>query len=723
MSRRGPAHALQPVDRARRQDGHGGARRDHLRLSRRARLRAEGRAVGARGRRLARASERSPTRCSTARCASTSARSRRRSPGAPAPSMSSPSTAASPIPPRSPIPASARAARGGARLYGPHPGAPIAGTPVDWVFIGSCTNSRLSRSARGRRRRAAAARSRPACAPGWCRARRRSSAQAEAEGLDRIFTDAGFEWREPGCSMCLAANGETVPPGPALGLHLEPQFRRPPGAAARAPIWRARPWRPRRRSPAPSPMCARWSAERCTKLHQALAAIAAPLLREQHRHRRDHPHRAAGRATTIAARSANGPSRRCATCPTGRRIPNSSSTASPIARGADPGRRPEFRLRLLARGAVWALQELGIRAIIGSELRRHLLQQLLPERPAAGRRSTRRRRGARRARSRQSQGAGRVSVDLEQPDVVAPVRRAPRLRDRSAPARRPARRAGRNRPDPAARRRDPRLPGTRPRGAPLDPCDVEQRHEQYRQPDQGRHCRRRGNRPGGDGAIASHPRLVRRHVAACRSSCARREYGVAPYLRTGKVLPPDTWRGDRGGRRHPVRRHRRSGNDGSARRGAQGRQPAAAAQQARPLRQPAPDVLRSGARRCGAAEGPRARGRRLRHRPRTHPRHLFRRAARHRDAARRPAPRLRHRKLHERRDRARRPRSPSSWRARGAASSARSTRPTCWSPASSGARWSPRCTRRNSPMSSSATSMSTTPPCSWCARRRSSTCW
>jgi 3-isopropylmalate/(R)-2-methylmalate dehydratase large subunit len=37
--------------------------------------------------------------------------------------------------------------------------------------------------------------------------------QAEAEGLDRVFTDAGFEWREPGCSMCVAANGETVGPG------------------------------------------------------------------------------------------------------------------------------------------------------------------------------------------------------------------------------------------------------------------------------------------------------------------------------------------------------------------------------------------------------------------------------------------------------------------------------------------------------------------------------
>jgi 3-isopropylmalate/(R)-2-methylmalate dehydratase large subunit len=37
--------------------------------------------------------------------------------------------------------------------------------------------------------------------------------QAEAEGLDRVFTDAGFEWREPGCSMCLAANGETIAAG------------------------------------------------------------------------------------------------------------------------------------------------------------------------------------------------------------------------------------------------------------------------------------------------------------------------------------------------------------------------------------------------------------------------------------------------------------------------------------------------------------------------------
>jgi 3-isopropylmalate/(R)-2-methylmalate dehydratase large subunit len=92
------------------------------------------------------------------------------------------------------------------------PGAPIAGTPVDWVFIGSCTNSRLSdlraaaEIARGRK---VAPGVRAWVVPGSETVKR----DAVAEGLDKVFTDAGFEWREPGCSMCLAANGETVAPG------------------------------------------------------------------------------------------------------------------------------------------------------------------------------------------------------------------------------------------------------------------------------------------------------------------------------------------------------------------------------------------------------------------------------------------------------------------------------------------------------------------------------
>jgi 3-isopropylmalate/(R)-2-methylmalate dehydratase large subunit len=92
------------------------------------------------------------------------------------------------------------------------PGVPIAGTRIDWVFIGSCTNSRLS----DLREAAAVAKGRHVAAgisawvvPGSETVKR----EAEAEGLDRIFTDAGFQWREPGCSMCLGANGDIVPPG------------------------------------------------------------------------------------------------------------------------------------------------------------------------------------------------------------------------------------------------------------------------------------------------------------------------------------------------------------------------------------------------------------------------------------------------------------------------------------------------------------------------------
>ncbi len=92
------------------------------------------------------------------------------------------------------------------------PGQPIAGTKVDWVFIGSCTNSRIS----DLRAAAAVLRGRKVAegvtawvVPGSEQVKR----DAEAEGLHRLFLDAGFEWREPGCSLCVAANGEVVPPG------------------------------------------------------------------------------------------------------------------------------------------------------------------------------------------------------------------------------------------------------------------------------------------------------------------------------------------------------------------------------------------------------------------------------------------------------------------------------------------------------------------------------
>lgn len=92
-------------------------------------------------------------------------------------------------------------------------GQPIAGTPVDAAFIGSCTNARLSDL-----RRAAAIVAGKRIAPGIAKALvvPGSSAvkrAAEAEGIDRIFTDAGFEWRESGCSLCFYAGGEGFAPG------------------------------------------------------------------------------------------------------------------------------------------------------------------------------------------------------------------------------------------------------------------------------------------------------------------------------------------------------------------------------------------------------------------------------------------------------------------------------------------------------------------------------
>jgi 3-isopropylmalate/(R)-2-methylmalate dehydratase large subunit len=92
------------------------------------------------------------------------------------------------------------------------PGQPLEGLPIDRVFIGSCTNSRLSdlrAAAAVVRGRHVAPRVQAWVVPGSEQVRR----EAEAEGLDRVFTEAGFDWRRPGCSMCLGGNGDTLAPG------------------------------------------------------------------------------------------------------------------------------------------------------------------------------------------------------------------------------------------------------------------------------------------------------------------------------------------------------------------------------------------------------------------------------------------------------------------------------------------------------------------------------
>jgi 3-isopropylmalate/(R)-2-methylmalate dehydratase large subunit len=92
------------------------------------------------------------------------------------------------------------------------PGTPLVDVPVDCVFIGSCTNGRiedLRAAAAVVRGYHSADRVRALVVPGSGQVK----AQAEAEGLQRVFQEAGFQWREAGCSMCLAMNPDKLAPG------------------------------------------------------------------------------------------------------------------------------------------------------------------------------------------------------------------------------------------------------------------------------------------------------------------------------------------------------------------------------------------------------------------------------------------------------------------------------------------------------------------------------
>lgn len=117
-----------------------------------------------------------------------------------------------PDPADEPVADKRRAIEAALAYMGLQPRQALEGLPIDWVFIGSCTNGRIEdlRAAAhilGDRKVAAGVQA--WVVPGSQEVRR----QAEAEGLDKRFRAAGFQWRAPGCSMCLAANGETVPAG------------------------------------------------------------------------------------------------------------------------------------------------------------------------------------------------------------------------------------------------------------------------------------------------------------------------------------------------------------------------------------------------------------------------------------------------------------------------------------------------------------------------------
>jgi 3-isopropylmalate/(R)-2-methylmalate dehydratase large subunit len=128
------------------------------------------------------------------------------------PGMGAPVDGLVPDPASAAVPAARGALERALAYMDLRPGDPLAGRAIDVVFLGSCTNARISdlRSAAGLLRgRRIAPGLRMLVVPGSQQVKR----DAEAEGLDRVFTDAGAEWREAGCSMCIAMNGDELLPG------------------------------------------------------------------------------------------------------------------------------------------------------------------------------------------------------------------------------------------------------------------------------------------------------------------------------------------------------------------------------------------------------------------------------------------------------------------------------------------------------------------------------
>ena len=255
------------------------------------------------------------------------------------------------------------------------PGTTMTDIRLDRVFIGSCTNSRI-----GDLRAAAAMLDgrkvhpdvRAMVVPGSEQVRR----QAEAEGLHERFEAAGFEWRTAGCSMCLGMNEDTLEPGRALRLHLQPQLRGPPGprrahpprlpadgrrrrgrgALRRHPGVELSRWTPSSRSRAPVTVLDRADVDT-----DQIIPAQLPQAR-----------RADGLRPVPVRRVAQGPGVR-------------------PARQPDPRRRPELRLRLEPRARPVGAAGLRLPGDRLVELRRHLLLQLPEDRPAAGASCPRRR--------------------------------------------------------------------------------------------------------------------------------------------------------------------------------------------------------------------------------------------------------------------------------------------------------------------------------------------
>mgnify|MGYP001802612708 CR=1 FL=1 len=124
----------------------------------------------------------------------------------------------------------AKAAQSALDYMGLTPGRPLTGTPVDQVFIGSCTNGRIE----DLRAAAAVLSGRRARVPGMVSPGSEAvKKQAEQEGLDTIFRQAGLDWVSASCSMCVGMNGDRVAPGKRCASSTNRNFRGRQGPGAR----------------------------------------------------------------------------------------------------------------------------------------------------------------------------------------------------------------------------------------------------------------------------------------------------------------------------------------------------------------------------------------------------------------------------------------------------------------------------------------------------------
>ena len=294
------------------------------------------------------------------------------------------------------------------------------------------------------RRRAAARQARSTPTPGCSSSpgRWRVKAQAEAEGLDRVFLDAGAEWRGAGLLDVPGHEPRPAQAGGAVGLHQQPQLPGPAGQGRAHPPRVARPSPPRPRSPgsSPPPPTSRTLESDPMDAFTTHTGTAAPLRRSERRHRpdhpgrvpqADHPHRLRGR-----------PVRRLAD-------QRARLRAQPAAvrRRLDPRRRPRLRHRLLPRarraGRCWTAAS-GSSSAPGSPTSSGTTRPSPACSPCCCRRPTSRRCGRRSRPTRRPQ----VTVDLQAKQVTyGDVDGA--VRDRRLHPLAAARGARRRRPDRA----------------------------------------------------------------------------------------------------------------------------------------------------------------------------------------------------------------------------------------------------------------------------------